>query len=227
MITDQFIVGCEVDRTRLHLIEKGPRTSREALSVGIAHHAAMRYNESLKDTSTVSAVEYRTPATHTTEQERSFYRGRGNSSYANRRQNQGNRWNNNFNRMNTYGSPNYSHNYNQQYRQSAPNTQFQNGASLFRSRGNNWRRGGRGIGRGHGRDPNRDPGRGPGHNQWFNGGRGGIMEEQIAQQTFSTNVINSPSCPYYVNAIFGKVEIPILLIQAQLSRLLMKKFGRW
>ena len=37
------------------------------------------------------------------------------------------------------------------------------------------------------------------------------MEEQIAQQTFSTNVINSPSCPYYVNAIFGKVEIPILL----------------
>ena len=169
MITDQFIVGCEVDRTRLHLIGKGPRTSRKALSVSIAHQAAMRHNESLKDTSTVLAVEYRTPATHTTEQERSFYRERGNSSYANRRKNQGNRWNNNFNRVNTYSSPNYSHNYNQQYRQSAPNTQFQNGASFFRSWGNNGCGGGRGIGRGHGRDPNRDPGRGPSCSQWFSG----------------------------------------------------------
>ena len=39
MIIDQCIVGCEVDRTRLHLIEKGPRTSREVLTFGIAHQA--------------------------------------------------------------------------------------------------------------------------------------------------------------------------------------------
>ena len=56
MITDQFIIGCEIDRTRLHLIEKGPRTSREALSLGIAHQSALRYNESLRDTSGVSAM---------------------------------------------------------------------------------------------------------------------------------------------------------------------------
>ena len=49
MITDQFIVGCEVDRTRLHLIEKGPRTLREALALGIAHQTAIEYNESLRD----------------------------------------------------------------------------------------------------------------------------------------------------------------------------------
>ena len=56
MITDQLIVGFEVDRIRLHLIEKRPRTSREALAFGIVPQTAIQYNESLKDTSTVSAV---------------------------------------------------------------------------------------------------------------------------------------------------------------------------
>ena len=194
MITDQFIVGCEVDRTRLHLIEKGPRTSREALALGIAHQAAIKYNESLRDTSAVSAVEYFPP---TTKSERPFYRGKRGNYYTSRVHSRGSRWNNNSNRSN---NNNYN-NYQQQYRSPAPSAQFQIGAPSFRSRGNNQRGSGRGPGRGRGR--------GQFYGQW-NSGTNNVNEEAGRQQ-FSTNGISSPSCPLYINGIFESVEIPILL----------------
>ena len=81
MISDQFIAGCEIDRTRLHLIEKGPHTSRKALALGIAHQAAIKYNESLKDTSAVSALEYHSPKSPTNNPEESFGRGRRGNYY--------------------------------------------------------------------------------------------------------------------------------------------------
>ena len=206
MITDQFIVGCEVDRTRLHLIEKGPRTSREALALGIAHQAAIRYNESLKDTSTVSAVEYHVSATTANRPTRAHGRGRRvHNANPNQGYNQNNRWSNINNSTGFYGQQNYQpqQTYRQQYRSSVPNTQFQNGVPFFRSWGNNQRGSGRGPGRGSGRE------RGQFHGQWGNGSNN--RNEEQGGQHYSTNGISSPSCPLYVNGIFGSVEIPILL----------------
>ena len=211
MITDQFIVGCEVDRTRLHLIEKGPRTSREALAIGIAHQSAMRYNESLRDTSSVSAVEHHAPVTTMQPSATQLVRGQRNN-YS-RGQNRGSQWNQNSNAQGQFNFQNYNQqNYRQQnYQQNqSPNNNFQQQSyhqyrpqinqfqhsTSFRSRGGNRRGSGRG------------PGRGPGRGQWYNGAATG---GQPAQQSYYTNAINSPSCPFYINAIFGKVEIPILL----------------
>ena len=44
------MVGCSNDKIRLYLIEKAPTSSRDALSLALAHQAALNYNESLKDT---------------------------------------------------------------------------------------------------------------------------------------------------------------------------------
>ena len=206
MITDQFIVGCEVDRTRLHLIEKGPRTSREALALGIAHQAAIRYNKSLKDTSTVSAVEYHVSAATANRPTRAHGRGRRvYNANPNQGYNQNNRWSNNNNCTCYYGQQNYQpqQTYRQQYRSSVPNTQFQNGTPFFRIWGNNQRGSGRGPGRRSGRE------RGQFHGQWGNGSNN--RNEEQGGQHYSTNGISSPSCPLYVNGIFGSVEIPILL----------------
>ena len=202
MITDQFIVGCEIDRTRLHLIEKGPHTSREALALGIAHQAAIKYNESLRDTSAVSALEYHSPRPPINNPERSLGRGRRVNYYTSQGNNQNNRWSGNPNRTNNYGHQNYQQPFNrQEYRSSATNAQYyQNGTQFFRGRGNNRRGSGRGPGRGRGR--------GQLQIEWY-GGNNNRNENQGGQ--FSTNGISSPSCPLYINGIFGNVEIPILL----------------
>ena len=99
MITDQFIVRCEIDRTRLHLIEKGPCASMEVLALGIAHQAAIRYNESLKDAHAVAAVGYRSPVTTTITQQ---FRGRGNNYFLG--QNRGNSWNSNYDQQGSFTS---------------------------------------------------------------------------------------------------------------------------
>ena len=52
MIINQFIIGCEIERTSLYKIEKGPNTLWEALSIGVTHQTELRYNESPKDMST-------------------------------------------------------------------------------------------------------------------------------------------------------------------------------
>ena len=202
MITDQFIVGCEIDGTRLHLIEKGPHTSREALALGIAHQAAIKYNESLRDTSAVSALEYHSPRPPTNNPERSFGRGRRGNYYASQGKNQNNRWSGNPNRTSNYGHQNYQQPFNrQEFRSSATNAQYyQNGTQFFRGRGNNRRGSGRGPGQGRGR--------GQLQIEWY-GGNNNRNENQGGQ--FSKNGISSPSCPLYINGIFGNVEIPILL----------------
>ena len=105
MITDQFIVGCEVDRSHHYRIKKEPRTSWEALALGIAHHVAMRYNESLRNSSFVAAVEYRLPVTTITTQ----FRGRGNNYFRGQ--------NRDYYDNRNYQKPNYK----QQYQSSVPN----------------------------------------------------------------------------------------------------------
>ena len=56
MITDQFMVGFSNNKIRLNLIEKAPTSSRDALSLALAHQTALNYNESLKDTPTTIAA---------------------------------------------------------------------------------------------------------------------------------------------------------------------------
>ena len=53
MILDQLICGCVEEKVRMHLIEKSPSTSREALSIAVAYQAAIKYNESLKESTAV------------------------------------------------------------------------------------------------------------------------------------------------------------------------------
>ena len=52
MILDQLICGCAEEKVRMHLIEKSPSTSREALSIIVAYQAAVKYNESSKESTT-------------------------------------------------------------------------------------------------------------------------------------------------------------------------------
>ena len=57
-ITDQFVVGCDDDRVRLHLIEKAPSSSKEALQLALTFKAALQYNETLRDaSSTIGAIQ--------------------------------------------------------------------------------------------------------------------------------------------------------------------------
>jgi hypothetical protein len=49
MITDQFRVGCDDDKVRLHLIEKSSTTSKEALQYAVSYQAALRYNDTLRN----------------------------------------------------------------------------------------------------------------------------------------------------------------------------------
>ncbi len=56
-IMDQFICGCEDEKIRIFLLDKNPKSSREALSLATAHQSAMRYNESIKDLATQVTVE--------------------------------------------------------------------------------------------------------------------------------------------------------------------------
>ena len=49
MILDQLICGCAEEKVLMHLIEKSPITSREALSIAVAYKAAIKYNESLRE----------------------------------------------------------------------------------------------------------------------------------------------------------------------------------
>ena len=53
MILDQLICGCAKEKVRMHLIEKSPSTSRETLSIAVAYQAAIKYNESLRESTTV------------------------------------------------------------------------------------------------------------------------------------------------------------------------------
>ena len=46
-ITDQMIAGCLNGKVRLYLIERHPRSSREALDLAVANQAALEYNQNL------------------------------------------------------------------------------------------------------------------------------------------------------------------------------------
>ena len=61
-ITDQLIAGCSNEKVRLYLIERHPRSSREALDLAVAYQAALEYNQNLAKpaaevTSTIASVE--------------------------------------------------------------------------------------------------------------------------------------------------------------------------
>ena len=55
-ILDQFLIGSRDDKVRLYLIEKNPKTSREALSMAVAYKAVLQYNETLKENMLVAAA---------------------------------------------------------------------------------------------------------------------------------------------------------------------------
>ena len=55
-ILDQFLIGSGDDKVRLYLIEKSPKTSREALSMAVAYKAALQYNETLKENTLMAAA---------------------------------------------------------------------------------------------------------------------------------------------------------------------------
>ena len=54
---DLFIRGCKEEKIRLFLLDKNPKSSREALSLATTHQSAMRYNESIKDRGMQAAAE--------------------------------------------------------------------------------------------------------------------------------------------------------------------------
>jgi hypothetical protein len=55
MIRDQFMVKND-DKTRLYLIEKAPKTAKEALSLAISFQAAHSFNEAMKDSALTVAT---------------------------------------------------------------------------------------------------------------------------------------------------------------------------
>ena len=55
-IMDQLICGCEDEKIRVFLLEKSPKSSREALSLAMAYQSAMRYNDSIKDLAATQAT---------------------------------------------------------------------------------------------------------------------------------------------------------------------------
>ena len=57
MIIDQFIAGCEIDNTRLHLIQNNPKTSREAIDMAVNHQAALRCNDLLTNSANMMSTE--------------------------------------------------------------------------------------------------------------------------------------------------------------------------
>ena len=58
MILDQLICGCVKGKVRMHLIDKAPSTSREALLIAVAYQAAIKFNESLRENTTVVSSMY-------------------------------------------------------------------------------------------------------------------------------------------------------------------------
>ena len=50
MILGQIICEYAEEKIRMHLIERAPSTPREALLIAAAHQAAIKYNESLRET---------------------------------------------------------------------------------------------------------------------------------------------------------------------------------
>ena len=81
-VMDQFIYGCEEEKVRLHLLDKSPKSSREALSLATTFQAAMRYNESIKETATTTTGE--TLVVEKQEVQSSF-RGRGRGRWSKKR----------------------------------------------------------------------------------------------------------------------------------------------
>ena len=57
-ILDQFLIGSGDDKVRLYLIEKSPKTSRDALSMAIAYKAGLQYNETLKDNTLLAVANF-------------------------------------------------------------------------------------------------------------------------------------------------------------------------
>ena len=55
-ILDQFFIGSDDDKVQLYLIEKNPKTSREALLMAVAYKAVVQYNETLKENTLVAAA---------------------------------------------------------------------------------------------------------------------------------------------------------------------------
>ena len=121
-IMDQFICGCDDEKVRLHLLDKAPKTSREALSLAISYQAAIRYNESIKDNNDQRDVQINTVHSHEFEEGdvdkqrgRRYNRGQPRSRDANWRARGNNNYNNdprqNYNTYNNGPQPNYN-NYN-------------------------------------------------------------------------------------------------------------------
>ena len=128
-IMDQFICGCDDEKVRLHLLDKAPKTSREALSLAISYQAAIRYNEYIKDNNDQRDVRINTMNSHEFEERevdkqrgRRNNRGqprscdaRGYNNYNNDPRQNCNTYNNgpqpNYNNYNNASQPNYN-NYN-------------------------------------------------------------------------------------------------------------------
>ena len=107
---------------RLHLLDKAPKTSREALSLAISYQAAIRYNESIKDNNDQRNVQINTVNSQEfeegeggTQRGRKNNRGQPRSRDANWRVRGYNNYSNgphqNYNTYNNGPQPNYS-NYN-------------------------------------------------------------------------------------------------------------------
>ena len=77
-IMDQLICGCEDEKMRLFLLDKSPKSSREALSLATSYQSALRYNDTIRNINTahtdVDAV-----ATNSSAAGRSSYRDERNN----------------------------------------------------------------------------------------------------------------------------------------------------
>ena len=73
-IMDQLIYGCEDEKMRLFLLEKNPKSSREALSLATSYQSAMRFNDTIRDLTitqtSVDAITSRNDANETTDIDR-------------------------------------------------------------------------------------------------------------------------------------------------------------
>ena len=205
MITDQFMVGCSNDKIRLYLIEKAPTSSRDALSLALAHQAALNYNESLKDTPATIAT--------TAEVNKSSKSKARSSSPGNWRRN-----NNNNYRQRSSRTWQQNTNYNgwQGYKNSYNGKQFSYNNRPYRNETNYNRRERETYGNQQYQGQRRGNGRGYRGRQQvrFEEQRNSSRESSKERETngkYTSSAMGNPACPFYVQGMFNKVEISILI----------------
>ena len=192
MILDQLICGCGEEKVRMHLIKKAPSTSREALSQAVTYQAAIKYNENLRESgSSISP-------TYVEREQRGFENSRGHWSPQSQQSYR------NFNALSRGSGTGYRNEI--QFNRPLIWRSYEKRVALIRKEGGNlnWNR--------------------PQVRFQQTGSTGTYENQNRNQQTFRrnwtpppargsryTNTVSGLSQLYYINGIFGNVQVPILI----------------